>query len=328
MDMGAKGGMEADTRREDLGRQATAWLVHLDDEPDNDALRVRFIDWLATSPAHIEAWEETARVSALMSAAGASSPSPAVRVLKAPARSRKMSSARRLATLAIAACFAWLMIPNLSIYLRSDAITRAGELRVMKLADGSTVHLAPTSAIAFDDDGKRRTLTLLRGEAWFDVAHDKTRPFTVIVGDSTVTVLGTAFSVRRKSVGVDVAVEQGHVAVTGPSGGRSTRVELVAGQALSLGQGQASRTMIRTDRVASWRQGVAIVDDQPISDVIAHIRPWYNGYIVTRGAGLNGRHVSGVYNLRDPDRALVALTRAHKVTVLQVSPWIRVVTVG
>lgn len=306
----------------DLSRQATTWLVQLDDEPDNEALRVQFIDWLATSPAHLAAWEETERVSGLMSAAG-SFPREAWPLRKSSIRSlafRKIPSAEMLASLAMAACLAWIAAPHLALELRSDAITGTGELRVVRLDDGSSVHLAPATAIAFSNGSNSRTLKLLKGEAWFDVAHDKARPFRVMAGESTVTVLGTAFSVRRTDSETDVAVQRGHVAVTTPGATEGVRVDLIAGQSLSLTEGAAHRGIIRPDRVASWRDGVAIVNDQPVGDVIGRIRPWYGGYIIARGSGLKSRRVSGIYDLRDPDLALEALAKVHNVTVSRVSP--------
>jgi transmembrane sensor len=324
-----KAATKADQMQGDLSRQATAWLVQLDDDPENDALRAEFMDWLGTSPAHLAAWEETSRVSDLIAVAG-----PLPRDLPflplASAwrgRLRNIGPAAALTSLAMAACLAWIVVPHLALQLRSDAITGTGELRLVKLEDGSTVQLAPATAIAFTNGAAGRTLNLLQGEAWFDVAHDKARPFRVMAGDSTVTVLGTAFSVRMTDEGTDVAVQRGRVAVTS-DGARPGRVELLAGQSLSVIEGAATRGAIRPDRVASWRDGVAIVDDLPIGDVIDRIRPWYGGFIIARGPGLKDRRVSGIYDLHDPDLALKALTRAHKVTVSQASPWVRIVTVG
>lgn len=324
------GEAEVDRNQGDLSRQATAWLVQLDDEPDNEALRIQFIDWLATSPAHLAAWEETERVSGLMSAAGPMPPQAAF-PRRPSARSlafRKLPSVRALEALAIAACLAWIAVPYLALELRSDAVTGTGELRVVRLDDGSSVHLAPATAIAFKNGANKRTLTLLKGEAWFDVAHDEARPFRVMAGESTVTVLGTAFSVRRTDGGTDVAVQRGHVAVTTPGATEGARVDLVAGQSVTLAQGAAHRGTIRPDRVASWRDGVAIVNYQPVGDVIGRIRPWYGGYIIARGPGLRSRRVSGIYDLRDPDLALEALAKVHNVTVSRVSPWLRIVTVS
>ena len=324
---GMRAGMEVGQMRSDLGRQATAWLVQLDDEPDDEALRVQFMDWLTTSPDHLAAWQETERVSGLMSAAGPL-PRTAAEVSANRARFRKFASASALASLALAAGLAWVVAPDLSLRLRSDEITRTAELRRVMLKDGSTVHLAPTTAIAFTNHANGRTLDLLRGEAWFDVAHDKARPFRVVAGVSTVTVLGTAFSVRKTETGTDVAVQRGRVAVTTPDAAQAARVELTAGQSLSLSEGVATRGAMHPGRVATWREGVAIVDDQPIGKVIDRLRPWYRGYIIVRGSGPKDRRVSGIYDLRDPDLALEALARVHDVTVSRVSPWLRIVTIG
>lgn len=313
----------------DLSRQASAWLVLLEDAPEDDALRAEFMDWLMASPAHLAAWEETARVSDLIATAG---PLPQNSFSQAPGSGRStwfrnIRPARALAPLAMAACLAWIAVPYIALQLRSDATTGAGELRQVTLDDGSRVQLAPTTAIAFSNDAAGRRLNLLRGEAWFDVTHDETHPFKVIAGDNTVTVLGTAFSVRKTDTGTDVAVQRGQVAVTASDGTRSDRVELVAGQSVSTDGTVITRGTVRPDRVASWRDGIAIVNDLPVGDVIDRIRPWYKGYIIARGPGLKDRHVNGVYDLRDPDLALKALAEAHKVTVSRVSPWLRIVTV-
>ena len=293
-----------DPKRNDLSRQATAWLVQLDDEPDNEALHIQFIGWLATSPAHLAAWEETSHVSGLITAAGPLRASTPPSLSGHRTWPPKFGRARTLAALALAACFAWFAAPDFSLWVRSDDITRTAELRVVRLKDGSIVHLAPGTAIAFSDDTKGRRLDLLQGEAWFDVAHDEARPFRVVAGDSRVTVLGTAFSVEKMGGDTAVAVQRGRVSVEMLDAASPPRVVLVAGQSVLMSAGSAIR------------------------DVIDQLRPWFKGYIVARGPGLKDRRVSGIYDLRDPDLALEALTRAHKVTISQVSPWLRIVTVG
>jgi transmembrane sensor len=58
-----------------------------------------------------------------------------------------------------------------------------------------------------------RAVTLLRGEAYFTVAKDATRPFIVTVGFATVRAVGTAFNVRLDAARVEVLVTQGKVEV-------------------------------------------------------------------------------------------------------------------
>ncbi|WP_255265982.1 FecR family protein [Sphingopyxis terrae] len=312
----------------EISRRATAWMLQLDDEPDDEALRAEFENWLTSHPAHLAAWEETEHVSDLISAAGPLSQNRPPPGSAHPISFSKFMSARAFVSLAVAACLAWIVVPSIALQLRADEVSRAGEPRIVSLDDGSTVHLAPATAIAFTTGAKGRYLELLQGEAWFDVAHDEARPFRVMAGDSIVTVLGTAFSVRKTDTGTDVAVQRGRVAVATNDAAPPARVELVAGQSLSLSKGASTLAEIRPENVASWREGVAIVSDQSIGEVIERLRPWYKGFIVARGPGLMRRRVSGIYDLRDPDLALEAIARAHRVKVSRVSPWLRIVTVG
>lgn len=70
-----------------------------------------------------------------------------------------------------------------------------------------------------------------------------------------------------------------------------------------------------------------IVDDRPIGEVVAALRPWVQGVIILRGTGLARRRVTGIYDLRHPDDALAALGRAQPMRFSRITPWVRVVTV-
>ena len=87
---------------------------------------------------------------------------------------------------------------------------------------GAALALPPIleRALALGERGAEKPLarevTLTRGEAWFKVAHDKTRPFIVSAGRIRVRAVGTAFSVRRHDDGAGrepggVAVDEGQV---------------------------------------------------------------------------------------------------------------------
>lgn len=85
--------------------------------------------------------------------------------------------------------------------------------RVVHLSDGSTaMALDPSTQLAVTEDTNEHvTLTLARGRGRFDVTHKATRAFVVRVGDVTVTVLGTQFTVERIADRVGVTVERGTV---------------------------------------------------------------------------------------------------------------------
>ena len=81
------------------------------------------------------------------------------------------------------------------------------------LNDGSVVTLNTSSAIEVSLVKSHRTVTLLSGEALFQVAHDTLRPFEVKTGDTTIRAVGTQFDVDSRTAGTTVTVVEGKVAV-------------------------------------------------------------------------------------------------------------------
>jgi transmembrane sensor len=91
--------------------------------------------------------------------------------------------------------------------------TDIGERRSLTLADGSTVDLNARSSIRIEFSNAERRVELLQGQALFQVAKDKHRPFIVRTADTSVRAVGTQFDVYRKSSGTTVTVLEGVVAV-------------------------------------------------------------------------------------------------------------------
>lgn len=320
-------------------REATDWLIRLQDKPESGGLRADFEIWLHASPVHAAAWAETEQVSRIMSAipscAGGSGgvvqanrPNPS---FAWTGRRRRAGRASRpylaLSAAAAAACLAVLAGPNLLLEMRADATAGVGEIRDVRLSDGSTARLAPGAGLAIDFAKGERQVRLLRGKAFFEVAHDPSRPFQVVTDNATTTVLGTAFEVQNREAGAVVAVKRGRVRVVCHHDGSDSRV-LSRGQALDLECGGiARRTTLEPARVATWTSGQLVANDKPLRAVIDGIRPWYHGWIVARGAGIDRLRVTGVYSLQDPRAALDALAAAHDARVRHISPWITVISV-
>ena len=93
--------------------------------------------------------------------------------------------------------------------VRYTSETTIGGRSVTRLADGSTVTLNTDTRIDIQYDRKRRGITLMRGQALFEVVEDE-RPFEVIAGNRRIVALGTAFDVRmRPDNGVQVTLLEG-----------------------------------------------------------------------------------------------------------------------
>lgn len=91
--------------------------------------------------------------------------------------------------------------------------TAVGENREVSLADGSKVMLGGDTSMTVALSAQMRAIELSRGEAFFIVARDRSRPFKVHAGDATVTAVGTQFNVKRDSDRAVVAVTEGRVVV-------------------------------------------------------------------------------------------------------------------
>lgn len=289
--------------------QASEWLLKLEADP---AQFEAFDQWLHANPEHFEAWAQVNRAWAAIvphapllatcrpDTSGSLPPHP-LQV----ARPRHLRP-RRLLLAAACACAIAVGVAALSDPAwRADYHTGMGESRVVQLADGSRITLAAQTAVNIDYQGTERRVELVRGEALFEVAHDARRPFQVNIGAASVRVLGTVFDVALSTAGLKVEVREGAVGVRATE--QSWR--LAAGQRLWLEtrDGRAQQSAIATDEVASWVAGQQFFENARVSDVVEQLRRYQHGWIIIGNDALGQQRVTGLYDLRDPQRALQAL---------------------
>jgi transmembrane sensor len=186
-----------------------------------------------------------------------------------------------------------------------EASTQLGERSFLVLADGSKVTLNTASAVRADYSGRDRRLTLLRGEAFFDVAKDPTRPFVVTAGSRQVIAVGTAFNVRLQDRGVRVTLVEGKVRViksrpadsgTGVLDPTGPAVTLVAGSALVTNANGAEHVeRLDADRATSWRKGKLVFEGERLADVVAEMNRYSRETLEIADPTLKDRKVSGVF---------------------------------
>ncbi len=179
--------------------------------------------------------------------------------------------------------------------------TRDVEQKVVRLEDGSRVHLNVDSRVTVAFKGGQRRLTLTRGEAFFDVAHDAARPFIVVVDGAQVRALGTKFDIRRQPDGVQVTLLQGAVQVT-PEDDRAAPVVLTPNQQATLTPGGAIRTAA-TDaaRTTSWTTGRLIFRDTPLAAAVAEVNRYSDHKVELADPGLGTQAVSGFFDVGDAE---------------------------
>jgi len=192
--------------------------------------------------------------------------------------------------------------------------TAVGGQKRITLADGSSVILNTNSRLDVDFSGERRDVHLVRGEAYFEVVHDKARPFTVYANNYVVRDIGTAFNVHLSKAGlVEVGVTRGQVEVMAgehaPSATKSLGV-VAAGHDIVLGE-KVERPKIVADanigRKLAWRQGELIYTGQPLVEVLADVSRYSNIKIELADPSLEKLPVGGAFRTDQIEAIFAAL---------------------
>ena len=160
------------------------------------------------------------------------------------------------------------------------------------LDDGSLVHLNYDSRLIYPEKFGDRRDVILEGEAYFMVAHDKSRQFVVHTPQGDVKVYGTEFNVntRNENEAVNVVLVKGSVGFTPTEG---TETMLAPGQILSYGNHQLS---IRPTDIApyiAWNTGEFVFSDWTLARIMSVIARWYGLEVRFMNKDLGERKYSG-----------------------------------
>lgn len=304
-------------REERAAEEASRWIARMasgDMQPDE---LERFKAWRSGDSLHNRAFEETR---AIWRAVGSSSNSGALPSANHPAGSRwPVSSRRRFRRIAITGAAAMALVglvfgDDLSIMLRADHRTGT-TVESLMLADGSRAMLDAGTAIGISYDQNERRIELLRGAAWFEVAHGDRRPFRVAALGGETQDVGTAFEVRREATAVSVAVTQGRVQVSAP--GAANGMALNASERARYTQGASPVRMAKAapDMIAAWRQGEILFDRADVRSAIATIGRYRSGPVFILGQPSSPRPISGAFRVDRPEEAIDAIAGMNGLSV-------------
>jgi transmembrane sensor len=184
--------------------------------------------------------------------------------------------------------------------------TGVGAIDSVNLPDGTRVILGPLSSITIVKGyGAGRREVELRGDAFFDVVHNASAPFTTRALGVTITDVGTSFAVRTdSSTGVSVTVRDGAVSLKPSDTTKASGVILGVGQyALLAPNGQAT-TRPATEQDLAWLQRRLVFREAPMSEVTASFRRWYGIELRLAGTSLAKRHLTATFSGETPEAAL------------------------
>ncbi|HEY0652179.1 MAG TPA: FecR domain-containing protein [Chryseosolibacter sp.] len=166
-------------------------------------------------------------------------------------------------------------IPEIASHGKSPSV-RSGNF--IQLADGSTVLLNAGSVLDYPAsfDGKSSRVVSLKGEAFFDIAHDPDHPFVVHSGNVVTTVLGTAFNIKASPNANEVTVTVSRGKVEVKSHQKLIGV-LTRDQQVTVKHGMARKTQrVDATQVSRWRETDIAFDDITLKAALDELELRFN----------------------------------------------------
>lgn len=303
--------------RSPVEEEAARWVMRHDNGPLTAEERVQFEAWKQASPTHADTFARLAGHWNNLDVLAALGDTPAeTPILKRPAVWAGIGVAAVVAFAVFAGAAQMFapatapvqiaQTPGLEVYK-----TLVGDQQKITLDDGSIVTLNTASRIESRMTTQERTVRLLEGEAYFEVAHDASRPFRVYAGDGMTVAVGTAFSVRLKADAVEVLVSEGKVAYSRVTGAPAADpiAFVAAGQTASFSDAVLIEKIDEAvvDRKLSWTEGELVFAGDPLSSVVADISRYTDIKFDFASQDLAEMRVGGVFQVGEVNDMLDAI---------------------
>lgn len=314
------------------------WLARKRSPGFDKAAEADFEHWLAESEANsadysrvLRAWGRSAELAQ----------SPAIMSLRRQFAAKRTSArldgrvrSKRFAAMALAASAAaalgFFMVGS-PVLLRSPVppaspeqgyvtiATGPGEQRSLALADGTRVTVDARSELRVMFTPSARSVRLEHGRAYFAVAHDVSRPFTVAAGNGETRAVGTRFVVDDDHGKVRVSLVEGRVSVrTLDAGSAGTAVMLTPGHE-AVYQPRSAPKHVGTAKSADpldWTRGMVSFTDVPLEEAARRLSR-YTAQPIVVDASARDRAVTGVFSVANQSRFAETLAAALALRVVE-----------
>lgn len=289
-------------------------LASTEDEQRRASVRA----WINESPFHAvafataeDAWKKSARAEVRDAPDADPAPADKASVYMPPRLSRR----QMVGGFAVAASAVGVMTLNSLKPWLDRRNTGHGQRALARLEDGSVITLNGETTFDVDLQRKKRLIHMVRGEALFDIAPDRNRPFVIDLNGAQVRVLGTKFNIRKRDEFVEIAVMEGLVEAS--SNGKAIR--LPAGYAASFRPGGRLAAIHAPHAVAdsmAWYEGFMQFDNKPLSAVVSEFNRYRPKPIVIGDPRIESVMITGRFGLEESDAFISALESSFGIVAL------------
>ncbi len=179
--------------------------------------------------------------------------------------------------------------------------TERGQREAVALTDGSRLTLNTATRLRTAVTARQREVWLEQGEAFFDIAHDASRPFVVHAGRQTVTVLGTKFSLLREGDRLRVAVLEGRVQVQAQQSRPAVLVRDDTAVADASNVLVSKQTSQQVSAALSWLQGKLVFDQVTLAEAVSQFNRYNRKQLVITDAAAAKIGIGGVFDANNAE---------------------------
>jgi len=172
-----------------------------------------------------------------------------------------------------------------------------GERRKVELPDGSVVLLNTNSEVTIKNDfNKTRREVELKGEAFFHVAKDASKPFIVKSNDFSTTAIGTSFYVYARHSDKEYKVDllEGKVKLNS----KINTMFLTPGEEAAANTPGTlfTKSNFDTSNLEEWLNGKISFNKTPLNEAVEKLEKWYAVDIEIKKNGIDKKTISGDYD--------------------------------
>lgn len=313
---------------ESTKKAAIEWHVRLTSDEASEADYEAFSAWIADAPEHFDAYAQVEEFAGRLESLKDTRSELLDRIAAAAdlrQRPRRFLARAEVYITAIAATVLVAAAAGLFVFTyapveKATYVAQTDQVQNVILSDRTHIALAPGAEVETEIRRKTRRVTAIRGKAFFDVASDESRPFSIALEAQEIRVVGTSFEVTSLPHVRSVAVAEGIVAVGAPGVQFAEEaVRLSAGNQITLPVEGGEQVVgdIDISEIGAWRSGYLEFDRVAIADIADKLNAFYEAPVFSVTDEAAPIAFSGVLVLSDPKGTARRLSELAPIVVTE-----------